>query len=319
MFDPVHNGHLKIALSVLASFSLMEVRFMPCAIPPHKSKSQIADKDRLGMLKTAIQGIKGITVDDREFKKRTPSYTVESLKSLQAEMPDVELFLVMGADALGGLHTWHKWQDIFSLAHIIVVSRPGFSIKPDILPDNEFQTRLVNNQGGMTAQKAGSIFVHQIETPDVSSSMLRQAISQNQIAEVSDLMPAGVCEYIIANKLYNGEVNLELQNQKQMVLETVDDIKGQDVVCLDVSGNSSFADYMVVVTGTSNRHVKSISDAVTKKAKENTLKINGVEGQDQAEWILIDLGNIIVHVMQAEVRQLYDLESLWSMKPDESK
>jgi ribosome-associated protein len=107
---------------------------------------------------------------------------------------------------------------------------------------------------------------------------------------------------------------LVAEQQKKMALDTLDDLKGQDPVCLDIGNLSSIADYMIVVTGTSNRHVKSMADEVVKRSKAAGYNVR-MEGQEQAEWILIDLGDVIVHVMQAAIRKLYDLESLWKLSP----
>ena len=92
-------------------------------------------------------------------------------------------------------------------------------------------------------------------------------------------------------------------------------MKGQNVVVMDIHKMSTIADYMVVVTGTSNRHVRSIADEVEKRCKEKGIAIRGAEGQESAEWVLLDLGDVIVHVMQASTRKLYDLETLWKLSP----
>lgn len=102
---------------------------------------------------------------------------------------------------------------------------------------------------------------------------------------------------------------------RDFAVKAVEDMKGQDVAALDIQKLSTIADYMLVVTGTSTRHVKSIADELVKRAKQQGIAIKGLEGTSQAEWVLIDLGDVIVHVMQAPVRKLYDLESLWSMTP----
>jgi ribosome-associated protein len=108
---------------------------------------------------------------------------------------------------------------------------------------------------------------------------------------------------------------LKATKVRDFAVKAVEDMKGQDVAVLDIQKLSTIADYMLVVTGTSTRHVKSIADELAKRAKEQGIAIKGLEGTNQAEWILIDLGDVIVHVMQAPVRKLYDLESLWSMTP----
>lgn len=97
------------------------------------------------------------------------------------------------------------------------------------------------------------------------------------------------------------------------VREAIEELKGKDVVEIDVRGKSSVADYMVVVSGTSTRHVKSIADEVVKFAKRLELMPLGVEGEREAEWVLVDLGDVIVHVMLPRVREFYALERLWTV------
>ena len=106
---------------------------------------------------------------------------------------------------------------------------------------------------------------------------------------------------------------MDSESLKKLVLDTLDDMKGQDIESMKVSDISSVADYMIVVTGTSNRHVKAMADELSRKLKQQGEAVRGMEGEEQAEWILLDLGDVIVHVMQAATRKLYDLESLWNM------
>ncbi len=113
---------------------------------------------------------------------------------------------------------------------------------------------------------------------------------------------------------------MEAEALKKLVIGALEEIKGQDIVCLDVKHLTSVADYMIVVTGTSNRHLKSLAEEVSKQAKEAGHPVLGREGEDQqAEWILLDLGDIIVHIMLAPTRKLYDLEALWSMSPGKNR
>lgn len=93
----------------------------------------------------------------------------------------------------------------------------------------------------------------------------------------------------------------------------VEELKAKDVVEIDVRGKSSVADYMVIASGTSTRHVKSIADEVVKFAKKLDVMPLGVEGEREAEWVLVDLGDVIVHVMLPRVREFYALERLWTV------
>lgn len=96
------------------------------------------------------------------------------------------------------------------------------------------------------------------------------------------------------------------------VTEAIDDLKGRDTRVLDVHELTSITDYMVVVSGTSDRHVKSIADNVIEQARVAGFRALGVEGREQGEWVLIDLGDVVVHVMRPEVRDFYQLERLWA-------
>lgn len=100
-----------------------------------------------------------------------------------------------------------------------------------------------------------------------------------------------------------------------IVLNSLDEMKAKNVTSLDVRELTSVADNMVIASGTSTRHVKAMADNVQEKAKENGFRPIGVEGAESSEWILVDLGDVIVHVMQQATREYYDLERLWR-KPD---
>ena len=105
---------------------------------------------------------------------------------------------------------------------------------------------------------------------------------------------------------------MTIKNTLQSIMVVLDDIKAVDTRVIDVKKMTSVTDYMIIVSGTSSRHVKSIADKVIAHAKKNNLPLLGVEGIEESEWVLIDLGDIIVHIMQPPVREYYQLERLWS-------
>ncbi len=98
---------------------------------------------------------------------------------------------------------------------------------------------------------------------------------------------------------------------KQLVVEAIEVVKGSEITCLNVSGQTSVTDYMVIACGTSDRHVKSLADNVIAQCKKSGVRPLGVEGQDKSEWILVDLGDVVVHLMLPATRQFYDLERFW--------
>ena len=106
---------------------------------------------------------------------------------------------------------------------------------------------------------------------------------------------------------------MEIEALRDVVLQALDDMKAKDVVVLDVRGKTSITDIMIVASGTSDRHVKSIAETVAFKAKQAGETPLGTEGVDQGEWALVDLNGVVVHVMLPKVRDFYHLERLWSM------
>ena len=100
-----------------------------------------------------------------------------------------------------------------------------------------------------------------------------------------------------------------------LVVDALDDIKAQDVTTLDVRKMTTVTDYMIVASGTSNRHVQALVENVAEKAKEAGHKPIGVEGEEGGEWVLLDLQDALVHVMLPKVREFYNLEKLWSLGP----
>ncbi|MDO9106655.1 MAG: ribosome silencing factor [Methylovulum sp.] len=112
---------------------------------------------------------------------------------------------------------------------------------------------------------------------------------------------------------------MQTEELLKIVQDVLDERKGQYITTLDVQGKTSVTDYMVLVTGTSNRHLRSLCDHVTEKLKENGFKPLGLEGDLSSDWVLLDLGDVIVHAMTAQAREFYQLEKLWSVdRPKEA-
>ncbi|MFT4870563.1 MAG: ribosome-associated protein [Colwellia sp.] len=123
-----------------------------------------------------------------------------------------------------------------------------------------------------------------------------------------------LCSLKSASKVTINDRNNTLQTEqlKAFVIEKLEDMKGRDIIALNISDKASFADYMVICSGNSNRHVKSLANSVGIECRAQGLEPLGMEGNDIGEWSLVDLGDIIVHVMTDEQRDKYNLEQLWA-------
>ena len=124
-FDPVHIGHLRVALEA-AEMLDANVRFMPANSPPHRPAPMANAVQRTALLERAIAGQHRLSVDARELKRSGPSYTVDTLIELRSELPrEQPIAILLGDDAFAGLPTWNRWRDLFELAHVVVMTRPG--------------------------------------------------------------------------------------------------------------------------------------------------------------------------------------------------
>jgi ribosome-associated protein len=109
---------------------------------------------------------------------------------------------------------------------------------------------------------------------------------------------------------------MEAEAQKNLVVDALEELKAVNPVTLDVTGLTDVMDFLVIASGTSNRHVKSLADNVCMQAKKNGIRPLGVEGESTGDWVLVDFGDVVVHVMLPAVRDFYDLERLWA-SPDQ--
>jgi len=111
---------------------------------------------------------------------------------------------------------------------------------------------------------------------------------------------------------------MQTEEIKQLVINAVEDLKAKDVTVIDVRGRTSVTDYMILATGTSKKHAQAVCDNASTEAKAKGLKPLGAEGRDSSDWMLLDLGDVILHVMTEQARHFYDLERLWA-EPNEEQ
>jgi nicotinate-nucleotide adenylyltransferase len=176
-FDPVHFGHLRTAYEVMQAVPLAQVRFIPAADPPHRATPLADARRRLELVRVAVADEAGFVVDDRELRRGGPSYSVLTLGELRAEHPAASLCLIMGMDAFQGLPTWHRWQELLELAHVVVAPRPGW-VEPAAGPLAELlATRRAPSRAALLERPAGYVHIEPVTQLEISSSELRALLA----------------------------------------------------------------------------------------------------------------------------------------------
>jgi nicotinate-nucleotide adenylyltransferase len=176
-FDPIHYGHLRTAFELQQALKLAEVRFMPTGNPPHRDQTLADAAQRLAMVRAAVADQPGFTVDDREVRRTGLSYSVDTLTELRGEFPNRPLCLLLGMDAFLGLPTWHRWTEIFDLAHVVVAHRPGWKAPTQGPLGEAMVDRGTGGIRDLHASRAGRIYVHAVTQLEISSTELRQLIA----------------------------------------------------------------------------------------------------------------------------------------------
>ena len=211
-FDPIHFGHLRLAQELAESIHLAEVRFMPGGTPPHRAAPQVTSAQRLEMARLALGDNPLFRIDDREVRRSGPGYTVDTLTEIRNELgAERPLCLLLGADAFLELATWHRWHELFALAHIIIAHRPGFPPEswPARMPEplaREYSARLMRQPFAVHLSPAGGIVTQAIAALDISASMIRDSLARGVSPRY--LLPDPVLDYIRSHALYfTQEVN----------------------------------------------------------------------------------------------------------------
>lgn len=205
-FDPVHYAHLRAAEAVRHALRLPEVRLFPAGDPPHRAAPVATAAQRLAMLELALPEFPGLKLDAREVARPGKSYTVLTLEELRAEAPDRPLLLVLGSDAFALLPTWHRWREVFDLAHVVVVTRPDapLSAIDDAELHREWDRRRTTDPAALESTPAGAIYALSIPPQPIAATAIRRALANGPrgIDAVRGMVPPAVLAYIDRNQLY---------------------------------------------------------------------------------------------------------------------
>lgn len=208
-FDPIHFGHLRLAVEAHEALGLASVTLIPAGEPPHRDKPVSTASDRLALARLAIHGNSTLTLDDSEVRAQGKSYTVLTLERIRQRVGrDQPLVLILGADAFQGLHQWHRWTELFDLAHIAVANRPGTAPHgrrwPGVLaPElgDACQGRIDTAADALRHAPGGRIVPFEMTPLAISASLIRDLIRNGRSPRY--LLPDPVLDYIHSHDLYS--------------------------------------------------------------------------------------------------------------------
>lgn len=310
-FDPPHRAHLAVARAALAQADCDEVVLVVAGDPWQKTGGRPVTPaaDRLAMLELLVDDEPGLVVSDVEVRRDGPTYTIDTLEALAA--PDVDLVLILGADAAAGVPTWHRAADVVAAAEFAVIDRPGVA-------------------GDVAVPGARVMRVH-MAPDEVSSTTVRALAAAG--ADIERFVGPAVAGYLRRSGLYAGtaattvaamtapeptQTDPAVSDPRAVALaaaRAMDDKKGTDVVVMDVSATFGVCDYFVVCSASNARLVRTIVDHVDDVLRTHDLRPRSREGLTEATWCLLDYGDVVVHVFDEELRSFYNLERLWSDAP----
>ncbi len=210
-FDPVHNGHVRLAQAALDGLGLEEVRFVPAAQSWQKGAPGASGAQRAAMLGLAVKPHARMCVDERELERGAPSYTIDTARALRSDFgPDAALFLIIGADQFLNLPTWRDWRVLLELVNLAVAGRPGYEMNQEHWPAEivgACASRLVLPSKTASTKAFGEVHLIKMDPADISATGLRGWLAQRggatqDGAAAAALLPPAVLDYIERHQLY---------------------------------------------------------------------------------------------------------------------
>ena len=200
-FDPVHHGHLRLALECLHAADLAEISLIPAYTPPHRSTVSASATQRMDMLQLATNAADELITDDIEITRGGVSYTVETVQALRQHYGDTPICLIMGIDAFNSIDQWKQWELILDYVHIIVADRPHTE---STITNNSvaslYSSKSASNPTDLQHAPAGRILMVNIPMLSISSTYIRHQFANGHIPH--SLIPESVLAYITKEGIY---------------------------------------------------------------------------------------------------------------------
>lgn len=315
-FNPIHAGHVQCVNALLEKMSMDVVTILPAAQNPLKS---VVDgptpQERLDMVKLAFKDYSDkVVIDEQEIFRGGKSYTIDTIKKYSKEYSPKQLHLVVGVDELYQFDKWKNYQEILSLTNLIVINRPGaiFPMAVDELPTGVQSLVEIFDKGFISLNTGTHIeFLRMKENP-ASSTEIRKRLRTGRTCAAE--LNIDVEEYIKQKKLYLSLAPRigDYKKFTEFCAQIMFDRKSINVKGFDLTGLDKASEFTLIGSGTSNRHTQAIGEVIAKEVKsEFNVLPQSIEGMQEGRWVLLDYGNLIIHIFYDYLRNEHNMEGLW--------
>ncbi len=307
-FNPAHGGHVHLSLLAFKHLDLDQVWWLVSPQNPLKPVAgMVPFALRLEQARRVAAGHRRIAVSDFESGLRS-RYTADTVVALRRRFPRLDFVWLMGGDNLVQIRRWDRWTTIFRTVPIAVFDRPSFSLQALAgLPAKRFARRRAPVSAARrlaAAEPPAWAFFHTRLDP-TSATRIRSERNENLSRTLTE---ARVRLSTIATLTPRRRPAMP-QPLLDLVLRTLEDGKAEDIVTIELAGKTTIADQMVVASGRSIRQVVALTEHL-EEALARRVRIS-VEGKAQGDWVLIDAGDVIIHLFRPEIRAYYNLEKMW--------
>lgn len=314
-FNPFHLAHLNSLLTVREQFDLKNIIVIPSFQTPLKKEETASPEHRLKMLKSILNSYPFLKVDDQEIRRKGVSYTHRTITQLSKKKDIGELFFIMGLDQFHIFDRWKNFKDILKKTNLIVTSRPGVSFpkKTTEFPDglkSLIKKKLLKEISLTVSEK--KIYFCPLKDMDISSSDIRQRLKEGK--EVSHLLLKTVDSYIKENKLYTDKAEQENQTQQLMdfSIKELSQKKAYDIKSFDLRSKPLPFSFGLIASGSNTRQTKALAVHIKRQIKKFFgLKPMNEEGHTESRWIVLDYGDLVIHIFYDYTKRIYKLDELW--------
>jgi nicotinate-nucleotide adenylyltransferase len=309
-FNPAHGGHLHISELALKLLDLDQIWWLVSPQNPLKPVDGMAPFPvRLERARRIAETDPRILVTDLESRLASSRYTADSLKALRRRFPRLRFVWLMGGDNLVQIPKWQRWPEIFRTVPIAVFDRPSYSLKalsgPAAKRFARYRVPASDERRLAEMEPPAWVFFH-TRLDDRSATRIRSEqheIPLNRLVEQEPELST------IAALLPRPRPTEPHPKILDLVVQTLEDGKAEDIVTIDLAGKTTIADHMVIASGRSTRQVLALTEHLDEVLSRR-IRIS-IEGKTQGDWVLIDAGDVIVHLFRPEIRSYYNLEKMW--------